>query len=160
MHWVTTDRLSKEIKGNSPKLIISVSSSILFLIFWMLPPFQYVKKYWPTQHEMSLRDLKQISIERDISETSQTHLKRDEFFVTSLRLSNTSQKRCLFCNVFKTSQKHLKKDVFSVLKKDAFSVTSLWRLKNISRRYLWFFKNTPQKWFCVISVGLLQYLIK
>ena len=115
MHWVTTDRLSKEIKGNSPKLIISVSSSILFLIFRMLPPFQYVKKYWPTQHEMSLRDLKQISIDRDISETSQTHLKRDDFFVTSLRrLKNISKKMSFLyskkmpflwrlCDVSKTS---------------------------------------------------------
>ena len=57
-----------------------------------------------------------------------------------------------FCDVFKTSQKHLKKD--------AFCVTSTRRLKNISRKYLWFFKNTSQKWFCVISVGLLQYLMK
>ena len=39
----------------------------------------------PSRHEMSLRDLNQISIERDISETSQKHLKRDVFFVTSLR---------------------------------------------------------------------------
>ena len=62
---------------------------------------------------MSLRDLNQISIERDILETSFKHPKRDDFFVTSL---------------IKTSQKHLKKDVFSV--------TSLGRLKNISRIYL------------------------
>ena len=96
MHWVTTGRLSKEIKGNSPKLIISVSSSILFLIFRMFPPFQYVKKYWPTQHEMFLRDLKQISIERDISETSQTHLKRDDFFVTSLRRFKHISKKMSF----------------------------------------------------------------
>ena len=34
---------------------------------------------------MPLRDLNQISIGRDISETSQKHLKRDDFFVTCLR---------------------------------------------------------------------------
>ena len=34
---------------------------------------------------MSLRDLNQISIERDISEISENHLKRGDFFVTSLR---------------------------------------------------------------------------
>ena len=39
-----------------------------------------------SRHEMSLRCLKQISIERDISKTSQKHLKRDVFFETSLRL--------------------------------------------------------------------------
>ena len=53
---------------------------------------------------MSLRDVNQISIERDISETSQKHLKRDVFFVTS--------------------QIHFKKDVFFV--------TSLGRLEHIS----------------------------
>ena len=47
----------------------------------------------PSRHEMSLRDLYQISIERDISETSKKHLKRDDFFVTSLRrLKNISKK--------------------------------------------------------------------
>ena len=47
----------------------------------------------PSRHEMSARDLNQISIERDISETSQKHLKRDVFFVTSLkRLQYISKK--------------------------------------------------------------------
>ena len=106
--------------------------------------------------EISLRDLNQVSIERDISETSQKHLKRDHFFETSLRrlkyiskkmsflwrlqdVSETSQKRNLLYDVFKASQAYLEKDVFSV--------TSLRHLKNISRRYLWFFKNTPQDGF-------------
>ena len=39
----------------------------------------------PSRHEMSLRDLNQVSIEKDISETSQKHLESDVFFVTSLR---------------------------------------------------------------------------
>ena len=48
----------------------------------------------------------------NISKTSRKHLKRDVFFVTSLRrLVDTSQKRCFF---FETSQIHLKKDVFYV----------------------------------------------
>ena len=63
-------------------------------------------KVLPSQHEMFLRDLNQISTERDISETS--------------------QKSCLFCDIFKTSQKHLKKDVFCV--------TPLKRLEHISKK--------------------------
>ena len=48
----------------------------------------------PNRHEMSLRDLNQISIERDISETSQKHLRRDDFFVTCLRrLKNISKNK-------------------------------------------------------------------
>ena len=58
----------------------------------------------------------------------------------------------LHIDAFKTSQAYLKKDVFSM--------TSLRRLKNISRKYFWFSKNMSQKWFREISVGLLQYLIK
>ena len=47
----------------------------------------------PSRHEMSVRDLNQISIDRGISETSQKHRKRDVFFVTSLRrLKNISKK--------------------------------------------------------------------
>ena len=82
---------------------------------------------------MSLRDLNQISIERDISETSQRHLKKDVFFVTSLRrlkniskkmsfawrlsdVSNISQKRCLFRDVSETSLEHLSQ-VFLVFQK-------------------------------------------
>ena len=85
----------------------------------------------------------------DVSETSQLDL----HWEGHLRdLLETSQKRWIFCGVFKTSHIHLKKD--------DFSVTSLRRLKNISRKCLWFFKYSPQKWFRVISVGLLQYLIK
>ena len=37
-----------------------------------------------SRHEIFLRNLNQISIERDISETCQKYLKRDDFFVTSL----------------------------------------------------------------------------
>ena len=82
---------------------------------------------------MSLRDLNQISIERDISETSQRHLKKDIFFVTSLRrlkniskkmsfawrlsdVSDISQKRCLFRDVSETSLEHLSQ-VFLVFQK-------------------------------------------
>ena len=80
----------------------------------------------PRRHEMSLRDLNQISIETDISEASQKHLKRDDIFVTSLRPFKYISKKIpyLFCDVFKMSRAYLKKDIFSV--------TYLRRLKNIS----------------------------
>ena len=84
-----------------------------------------------------------------VSERSQSDLHWEKYLREP---SETSQKRSLSCDVFKTSQIHLKKDVFSV--------TSLRRLKNNSRKYFWFSKNTSQKWFRVISVGFLQYLIK
>ena len=64
----------------------------------------------------------------DVSERSQSDL----YLERHLRdLLETSQKRWLFCDVFKTSQIHLKKDVFFV--------TSLRRLKYISRKmsFLW-----------------------
>ena len=65
---------------------------------------------------MSLRDLNQISIERDISETSQKHLKRDVFFVTSLRrLKNISKKMSFVWSLW-DSQKHLSQ-VFLVFAK-------------------------------------------
>ena len=120
---------------------------------------------------MSLRYLKQISTERDISKISQKHLKEDVFFETSLRrlkyiskkmsflwrlqnVSNTSQKRCFSGNVLTLSQAHLKKDVYSV--------TSLICLKNISWKYLWLFKNITQKWFHAdkIDVWALKTLKK
>ena len=46
------------------------------------------------------------------------------------------------------------------LKHISKKMSFLWRLKNITRKYFWCFKNTSQKWFRGISVGLLQYLIK
>ena len=64
---------------------------------------------YPSRHEMSLRSQSDLHWERYL---------RD--------LSETSQKRCLFCDVFKTSQKHPKKDVFCV--------TSLRRLRHISKK--------------------------
>ena len=52
---------------------------------WVESIYSRYLEQWPSRHEMSLRCLKQISIERDISKTSQKHLKRDVFFKTSLR---------------------------------------------------------------------------
>ena len=72
----------------------------------------------------------------DVSEMSQSNLHWERHLKN---LSQTSQKRRIFCDLSKTSQIHLKKDVYSV--------TSLIRLKNISWKYLWLFKNIPQKWF-------------
>ena len=65
---------------------------------------------FPSWHEMPLRDLNQISIERDFSETSQKHIEREDFFCYAFQ---TSQ-RCLFSDIFKTSQKLLKEHVFSM----------------------------------------------
>ena len=44
-----------------------------------------VNSFHPNQHKMTFECLHQISIEKDISKTSQKHLKRDIFFVTSLK---------------------------------------------------------------------------
>ena len=97
---------------------------------------------------MSLRDLNQIYIERDISETSYKHLKGDDFFLLSLRCLKYISRKMPFCDVFKTSEKILKQYVFSVMSK-----------KDLSQVFVVFQKNPPY-WFRVISVGLLQYLIK
>ena len=56
----------------------------------------YTKQSKPSRHEMSLRDLNQISIERDMSETSQKHLKRDDFFEMSLRCLKYIPKKMSF----------------------------------------------------------------
>ena len=61
--------------------------------------------------------------EWDVSERSQSDFHWDRHLRDLLE---KSQKRCLFCDVFKTSQKHLKKDVFCV--------TSLRRLEHISKK--------------------------
>ena len=100
---------------------------------------QTISNRYPSRHNMSLGDLSQISIVRDISETSQRHLKRDDFFVTYFR---RPKKTCLFCDIFKTSQIHLKKDAFFVtslrrlryISKNMSCVTSLRRLGHISKK--------------------------
>ena len=94
--------------------------------------------------ERHLKDLSETSQKRhlfwDVFKTSQIHLKKDIFFVTSLRRLKTSLKKFLLCDFFKTSRAYLRKDVFSV--------TSPRRLKNISLKYFWFFKNTSQMISC------------
>ena len=76
----------------------------------------------------------------DVSERSHSDLHWDRYLRD---LSEASQKRCLFCDVFKRSQIHLKKYVFFVTslrglkyisKKMSFFVTSLRRLEHISKR--------------------------
>ena len=73
----------------------------------------------PSRNQLSLRDLNQIFIERDI-----------------LDLLETSQKRRLFCDVFKTSQKHLKKTSFVWRLKEVSNISQkrclLWRLWDVS----------------------------
>ena len=117
--------------------------------------------------ERHLKDLSETSQKRclfcDAFITPQIHLKKDVFFVTSLRrfkyiskkmsflwrlyhASNTSHKRCFSGDVIRTSQ--------TCLKKDVYSLTSLICLKNISWKYLWLFKNITQKWFRADKVGV------
>ena len=60
-------------------------------------------------HEMSLGDLNEVSTERDISEITQKHLKKDGFFVTSLKHLNQISKMTsrAYRDISGTSQKHL-----------------------------------------------------
>ena len=105
--------------------------------------------------ERHLRDVLETSHKRYLFLTSLRRLKyfseKMSFMWHPWDISKTSSKRSLLCDVFKTSR--------ACLKKYVFPVTSPRRLKTISRKYLWFLKNTPQKWSRVISVGLLEYLI-
>ena len=76
----------------------------------------------------------------DVCERSQSNLHWERYVRD---LSETSQKRCLFCDVFKTSQNHLKKDVFCVM--------SLRRLGDISKKmsfqwHLWDVSKTSNKY--------------
>ena len=77
-----------------------------------------------------MRCLWEISIRsllREIPQRPLTNISKEMSFLWRLYdVSNTSQKRCFFCDVFKTSQKHLEKDFFFV--------TSLRRLGHISRK--------------------------
>ena len=91
--------------------------------------FDRIRYYHPRRHEISLRCLNQIST-RDISKTSQKHLKRDVLFTMSLRRLKYISEKMFSCYVFKASQTYLKKDVCSV--------TYLICLKNI---YLEIFRN-------------------
>ena len=117
----------------------------------------------PSRHEMSLRDLNQISIERDISRLLRNILKEmvfGEVFKTSqIRL----KKDVFFCKVFETSQKLLEKGVFCVTSLRRLEHISrkmsfwwhLWeRLKNISDNYLRFYQNILQNWFRVNPLSL------
>ena len=83
------------------------------------------------ERERDLRDLLETSQKRwlfcDIIKPSKKHLEKDVFCVRSLRPAKYISKRCLFGDVSETSQTH-------------------------PRKYLRFFKNTPQKWFPVIYV--------
>ena len=72
----------------------------------------------------------EISIRSLLRETSQrplTNISKGMTFLWRLYdVSNTSQKRCIFCDIFIMFQKHLKKDVFCM--------TSLRRLEHISKK--------------------------
>ena len=81
----------------------------------------------------------------DVFEMSETYLHWERHLKD---LSETSQKRRLFWGVFKTSQIHLKKDVFFV--------TSLRRLKHISKKMfilwrLWYVSKINLESICDYS---------
>ena len=59
---------------------------------------------------MSLKGINQVSIERAISETSQKHLKRDDFLSRLQDVSKTSQERC-FSVAFLRYLKHISKNM-------------------------------------------------
>ena len=132
------------------------------------PVFLFHKR----RNRAKTRCLWDASIRSPLAEISQRPLRnisKDIFFERSLRRLKYISKKMSFCDLFKTSQIHLKKDVFYVTslrhlknsQKDD-SVTSLIRLKNISWKYLWIFKNIPQKWFCtdIIHVWTLKTVKK
>ena len=64
-----------------------------------------------SRREMSLRDLSQISIERDISESSQKHLRRDNFLWRLQDVSDTSQKD-VFCMTSLRRLEHISKNMY------------------------------------------------
>ena len=109
-----------------------------------------IKVKMPSRHGISLRNVNQISNERDISETSQKHLKWGNFFVTSLRRLEDLSKKMFFCDFFKTAQKHLIKDVFCG--------TSLRRLEHISEKCLFReISETSQKHLLQVFVIFQKY---
>ena len=97
--------------------------------------------------------------ERHLKDLSETFQKR-RLFCDVFKTSQIHLKKCLFWDVFKTSQIHLKKclfwDVFKTsqihLRKDVFFVTSFRRLKYISKKMLFYVKidvrtlKTLKKW--------------
>ena len=97
----------------------------------------------------------------DVSERSQSDLTWERHLRDLLE---TSQKRWLFYDVFKTSQKHLKKEVFYVtslrrLKNISKKMSFPWHFWGISRKNFWFFK-IPHKNGLVWKKSVSQKLIK
>ena len=87
------------------------------------PPYQSTQPAW----DVSERSQSDLHWEREISETSQKHLKRDVFFVTYLRRPKSISKKMSFvwCDVFKTSQAYIRK-----------GMSFPWRLWDVSKRSL------------------------
>ena len=88
---------------------------------------------------MSLRGISIRSPLRAISQRPLRNISKEMSFLWCLEdVSNTCQKRFLFCDVFKTSQKYLKKDVFFVkslrrLEHISKKVSLTWRLWDVSK---------------------------
>ena len=92
----------------------------------------------------------------NISKTSRKHLKRDVFFVTSLRrLVDTSQKRCFFLDVPNTSQKRrFLRDIFRRLKhisKKMFIRWLLWYFSKIYLESIWDYSKISHKNYFVLK---------
>lgn len=98
---------------------------------------------------------------RDVFERFQLHLYWQKYLKD---LSETSQEWWLVRVVFKTSKIPPKMYFFAMskihFKRDAFYVTPLTLLKSIFCKSLLLLKNNSQKWFCVISIKFMKYLIK
>ena len=93
--------------------------------------------------ERHLRDLLETSQKRwlfcNVFRTSQIPVKKDGFFVTSLRHLKNILKRCLLCDVFKMSRAHLKKDIYSNIR------AYLWGVSKTSRQVFVIFQRYPKK---------------
>ena len=92
--------------------------------------------------ERHLRDLLETSQKRwlfcNVFRTSQIPVKKDGFFVTSLRHLKNILKRCLLCDVFKMSRAHLKKDIYSNIR------AYLWGVSKTSRQVFVIFQRYPK----------------
>ena len=89
------------------------------------PPYQSTQPAW----DVSERSQSDLHWEREISETSQKHLKRDVFFVTYLRRPKSISKKCLLCDMMSLRRlKHISEkgclfhDVSEMLQKDLSQV--------------------------------------
>ena len=99
-------------------LVISTKkaySSFLKKVF-VFQNFKVQSCHWLSykKHCRSLKQRAILKIPSDVLKTSQIHLKKDVFFVTSLRRLKNISKRCLLCDIFNIYRRYLKENVYSV----------------------------------------------